>query len=524
MKNQLSTLPYRKRGLLLVATVFLLFAYFLGQKSTLSDPINLRPDVGTRGIGLGGAFISGADDATSPLWNPAGLATLQRGNLIYDLSQGAVSLAYPIKSIGTFGINFLDLNGGDRFLLDHVANPIGSFELGNNQALLSYARKFGPLQLGASTGYSRAPYYGSLWAQNYDVGVLTELNTHFAVGIRLRDISGVTIRHRNGQVLQTFDQQLALGVVLTPHPIIRWHNRLDITPPYLGTSLEIGSETIAARIGSTFTFGDEAPSQSWSLGFSLNQLGKQLHYTYLNQENLEYRHLVSIGMSFGGTQPISQKPDAVALSAPQAPVSESTTETQQPKSRIETTQQEPSTPLVYTPQAPVSKSATGTQKTEQPKSTNKAVQIAKQYDIDVELMLAIIHAESNFNPIAVSKNGAGGLMQMMPETARELGLTVPKYQDKRKPKLDSHIDERFDPHKNLHAGLTYFKTLLEKYRGNLTLALGAYNVGPGKVRVAGSLISRGKQYANKVLSRSQHYRDNVAQMETDLKRLEALLN
>ena len=501
MKNQLSTLPYRKWGLLLIAAAFLLFSYFLGQKSTSSDPINLRPEVGTRGIGLGGAFISSADDATSPLWNPAGLATLQRGNLIYDLSQGAVSLAYPIKPIGTFGVNFLDLNGGDRFLSDHVANPIGSFELGNNQALFSYARKFGTLQLGASTGYSRAPYYGSRWAQNYDLGVLTTLNTHFALGVRLRDISGVTIRHKNGQVLQTFDQQLALGTVFTPHPLIRWHNRLDIAPTCLGTSLEIGSDTIAARVGSTFTFSDEAPPQSWSLGFSLNQLGKQLHYTYLNQENLEHRHLVSIGMSFGRTQPISHKPDAVALSA-----------------------RKPDVDALSAPQAPISKPTTQTQKREQPKPADKAVQIAKQYDIDVALMLAIIYAESNFNPIAVSKNGAGGLMQMMPETARELGLTVPQYQDKRKPKLDSYIDERFDPHKNLHAGLTYFKMLLEKYRGNLTLALGAYNIGPGKVRVAGPLISSGKKYADKVLSRSQHYRDNVAQMETDLKRLEALLN
>ena len=489
MKNQRSTLPYRKWGLLLAAIAFLLFSYFLGQKSTSSDPINLRPEVGTRGIGLGGAFISSADDATSPLWNPAGLATLQRGNLIYDLSQGAVSLAYPIKPIGTFGVNFLDLNSGERFLFDHVANPIGSFELGNNQALFSYARKLGPLQLGASTGYSRAPYYGSLWAQNYDVGVLAALNAHFAIGARLRDISGVTIRHRNGQVLQTFDQQLALGTVFTPHPIIRWHNRLDIIPPGLGTSLEIGSDTIAARVGSIFTFGTEAPPQSWSLGFSLNQLGKQLHYTYLNQENIEHKHLVSIGMSFGTTPPISHTP-----SAPQAPTSKSTPETPE------------------------------TKKIEQPMSTDKAVQIAKQYDIDVELMLAIIYAESNFNPVAVSKNGAGGLMQMMPETARELGLTVPKYQDKRKPERDPHIDERFDPHKNLHAGLTYFKMLLEKYNGNLTLALGAYNVGPGKVKVTGPLISRGKKYAEKVLSRSQHYRDNVAQMATDLKRLEALLN
>ncbi len=499
MKNQPSTFPYRKRGLLLIATVFLLLAYFLGQKSTLSDPLNLRPEVGTRGIGLGGAFISSADDATSPLWNPAGLATLQRGNLVYDLSQGAISLAYPIKSIGTFGVNFLDLNGSDRFLLNHAANPIGSFELGNNQALLSYGRKLGPLQLGVSTGYSRAPYYGSRWAQNYDVGVLTALNPQFAFGMRLRDISGVTIRHKDGQVLQTFDQQFALGAVFTPHPIIRWHNRLDITPPCFGTSVEIGNETLTARVGSTFAFTDELPSQSWSLGFSLNQLGKQLHYTWLNQENHAYKHLVSIGMSFGGKAPISQKPE------------------------INT--QTPNLPPTHTPtpQTPTAKSATETQQ-ELTTPEYQSIQIAKQHNIEVELMLAIIHAESNFNPIAVSKNGAGGLMQMMPGTARELGLKVPQYQDKRKPNLNSNIDERFNPYKNLNAGLTYFKKLVEKYKGNLTLALGAYNVGPGKVRVAGPLISRGKQYANRVLSRYQRYRDNIEQMETDLKRLEAVLN
>ena len=219
MKNHLSISPYSKRVWLFLVPIFLLLSYFFSEKNTLSDSLNLRPEVGTRGLGLSGAFISSADDATSPLWNPAGLATLRRGNLIYDLSQGAFSVAYPIKSIGTFGINFLDLNSGDRFLVEHVSNPIGSFELGNNQALFSYARKFGPLQLGASTGYSRAPYYGSRWAQNYDIGMQTELNPYLTLGMRLRDISGVTIRHQNGQVLQTFDQHFALGAALTPHPV-----------------------------------------------------------------------------------------------------------------------------------------------------------------------------------------------------------------------------------------------------------------------------------------------------------------
>lgn len=500
MKNQRSILPYSKRSWLLLIPIFLLLSYFFSEKNTLSDPLNLRPEVGTRGLGLSGAFISSADDATSPLWNPAGLAALHYGNLIYDLSQGAFSLAYPIKSIGTFGINFLDLNGGDRFLVEHASNPIGSFELGSNQALLSYARKFGPLQLGASTGYSRAPYYGSRWAQNYDIGMLTELNPYLTIGMRLRDISGVTIRHENGQVLQTFDQHFALGAAWTPHPIIRWHNRLNINSPGFGTSLEIGNEIITARVGSAFSFINDTPSQSWSAGFSISQLGKQLHYTYLNQGDLEYKHLVSIGMSFGGQQPTSQE-------------TETNTKTQPPQSQFKNT-------TITQPTA--AKSTIQTQQPKQKPSKYKVVQIAEEHDLDAELLLAIVYAESNFNPLAVSPNGAGGLMQVMPHTARELGLKVPKYNNKRKPNRDPNVDERFDPTKNLRAGSTYFKKLLKKYRENLTLALGAYNVGPGRVRIRGPLISKGHRYAKKVITRSQLYRDNPEKMEIDLQKLEAV--
>ena len=520
MKNQRSILPYRKWCLLLIATVFLVFTYFLGEKNTLSDPLNLRPEVGTRGIGLGGAFIGSADDATSPLWNPAGLAALKRGNLIYDLSQGAVSFAYPIQPIGTFGINFLDLNARDRFLLNHTANPIGSFELGDNQALFSYARKLGTLQIGASTGFSRASYYGSLWAPNYDIGLLTELNSHLAVGVRLRDIAGVTIRHTDGHVLKTFNQQIAIGAVFTPHPIIRWHNRFDLTPSRFGTSIEIGNETIAAHVGSTFTPNDKLPFQSWRIGFSLNQLGKEFHYTYLNQENLEHKHLISIGMSFNGTQNTEYTSQTKKQKQKSNPTASRTVTTSIPKPAV--IAQQPR--LKNESSTPTSKTQIETQKPEKKDTASLSVQIAAEYHIDLPLMLAIIHAESNFNPLAVSKNGAAGLMQVMPATARDLGLKVPQYQDKRKPKLNANIDERFDAHKNLHAGLAYFKMLLEKYKGNLTLALGAYNIGPGKVKIDGPLTDRGKNYANKVLNLVQYYHNNEKQMENALKRLEILLN
>ena len=90
-------------------------------------------------------------------------------------------------------------------------------------------------------------------------------------------------------------------------------------------------------------------------------------------------------------------------------------------------------------------------------------------------------------------------MQMMPHTAQELGLKVPKYSNSRQPIRNANTDERFNPTKNIHAGLTYFNKLFERYRGDLTLTLGAYNVGPGRVTSRrGPLISRGKKYAKRV--------------------------
>ena len=115
-------------------------------------------------------------------------------------------------------------------------------------------------------------------------------------------------------------------------------------------------------------------------------------------------------------------------------------------------------------------------------------------------------------------------MQFVPATAREYGLKVPRYSNKLKPNFDSKVDERFDAEKNLNAGLVYFNYLLEKYINNLTLALGAYNVGPGKVRIRGPLISRGRKYAESVLNRRNLYRNDPKLLETDLNRLEIILN
>jgi transglycosylase-like protein with SLT domain len=114
---------------------------------------------------------------------------------------------------------------------------------------------------------------------------------------------------------------------------------------------------------------------------------------------------------------------------------------------------------------------------------------AQKHGLDEDLIVRVIAMESNFNPRAVSRRQALGLMQLLPRTAARYSVA-----------------DIFDPAQNIDAGAHYLKDLLTRYRGNLTLALAAYNAGPEMVERYGGIppFRETQNYVRQITSKMAH--------------------
>lgn len=122
---------------------------------------------------------------------------------------------------------------------------------------------------------------------------------------------------------------------------------------------------------------------------------------------------------------------------------------------------------------------------EQSKSIDDIItEKAKKFGLDNKLLKSIVKVESNYKPNAVSSKGAKGLMQLMPGTAKHLG-----------------VKDVFSPEENIEGGAKYLKNLMKKYDNNLDLALAAYNSGPNAVDAVGGVpnFPETQNYVQKVM-------------------------
>ena len=120
---------------------------------------------------------------------------------------------------------------------------------------------------------------------------------------------------------------------------------------------------------------------------------------------------------------------------------------------------------------------------------------AREHGVDEAIVRAIIHAESAYNPLALSRVGAQGLMQLMPATARRFG-----------------VSDAFNPQQNIQGGVKYLAWLLKRFNGNLTLAAAGYNAGEGAVDKYKGVppYSETRRYVDRVGVLAERYRGNLA--------------
>jgi len=120
---------------------------------------------------------------------------------------------------------------------------------------------------------------------------------------------------------------------------------------------------------------------------------------------------------------------------------------------------------------------------------------AREHGVDEAIVRAIIHAESAYNPMALSRVGAQGLMQLMPATARRFG-----------------VSDAFNPQQNIQGGVKYLAWLLKRFNGNLTLAAAGYNAGEGAVDKYDGVppYKETQRYVERVGVLADRYRGNLA--------------
>jgi soluble lytic murein transglycosylase-like protein len=150
--------------------------------------------------------------------------------------------------------------------------------------------------------------------------------------------------------------------------------------------------------------------------------------------------------------------------------------------------------VVYSPYAGPKTHSKVSQKTDSPAPVSRREidalikNAAQKHNLDPNLVKAVVATESDFNPACVSSAGAQGLMQLMPETAKDLGVENP-----------------FDPAQNIEGGTRYLSWMLKRFNGDLNKALSAYNWGPSNVEAGGNPPLETRNYLKKVSAMQRLY-------------------
>ncbi len=440
--------------------------------------------VGARSRGAGSITTTLRGDPASLFGNPALIADAERAGFLLDATQGSLAAALPVSDGGAVSFGVVNLDE-----IEGQVGPLAPLRIGKCRASLGYAHSLGNAQGGMTVDRwllsDGARYTG------FSLGALLAPSPYVQFGAQTiwMDPDGWARTGADIRLGESWNWRY--GALIRPADDLRV--LFEMSRGTVAFGMETDWRMFSARAGWR---GDSR----LSAGVSANMpQGAAFHYAYNfeSQTPGQGDHSLSISIPLEG-----RIPPAVPPPPPPRPMIVVVPEGVEPPERL--------IPSAVDPKLDIPKEARH--------SLRALIEShSRKYGIEPELLLGIIHAESSFDPNAISKSGAVGLFQLMPGAARDMGIQLPE-----SVLLDRQRDPRFDPMVNADAGIRYFAHLLQRKDWNYALAIAAYNAGPGRVASDIPLRPETERYVSRVLNFYFRYVGNAEALDGAWKRIEAI--
>lgn len=448
--------------------------------------------VGARSRGAGSVTATLRGDPASLFGNPALIADAERAGFLLDATQGSLAAAIPVSEGGVVSFGAVNLDP-----VDTTVGPLAPLRIGAYRASLGYAHSFGHAQAGMTL--DRWLLSGGGRYTGFSLGALVEPSPYAQFGAQAIWLDPDGWGTLDADMRSGESWNWRYGAMIRPADNLRFIAEMSRGTVAFG--METDWRMLSARAGWR---GDSRLSAGGSV--NLPQ-GAVVHYAYDfdSETPREGDHSLSISIPLQASNPhVAPVPAPAPVPAAPAP---------RPTIIVVPEGAEPPKRLVASAVDP---------KPDIPLDARHSLRAlieshSRKYGIPPELLLGIVHAESSFDPNAVSKSGAVGLFQLMPGAARDMGIQLPDSAI-----LDRKRDLRFNPMVNADAGIRYFAHLLQRFDWNYALAIAAYNAGPGRVATDIPQRSETERYVSRVLNFYYRYSSNAEALDGAWKRVEAI--
>ena len=458
---------------------------------------------GARPAGMAGITSTVADRGSALFGNPALVPDIDSAGILLDAGQGALAASLPLGRAGAIAAGALDLNHDDRFLIDEPWNPIGTFRTGANRASVAYGvRPYARMALGATLDGWRS--LDGEWSPGNTVGVSLTPTGQFEMG-------GQAHFRRDA------DWLWRVGAAWRPAPQLQL--RTELMPDAYAFGVESEWRRFSLRAGLRAYTDALAPRDTGAYGVTLNVTqGSAVHYAY----RFDTERFAGGTHSLSFDLPLWPAARMSARSSASRAVSETRSggSARDRASRPDARPGSVGGPLAAAPERLITSAVDKTP--DIPGATRRSLRRliehhSAKYGVETPLILAVMRAESGFDPAAISTSKAVGLFQLLPPAARDMGIDIPA-----SAVLDRRRDGRFHPIRNADAGIRYMAHLLQRFDWNYVLAVSAYNAGPGNVNGSVPKRRETERHVGKVLNYYYGYRNDPAQLAAVWRQIEAI--